>query len=90
MPPGALVMTEGEDGGRIETAEGVSRFDAHALEGPILSEYGAGDTFAAALTWHLAAGQPIEAAASSAARHAAAVLSGLNPIESQQPLTAGD
>jgi ribokinase len=89
VPPGALVMTEGKRGGTIETADGIARFEAHALTRAPVSEYGAGDTFAAALTWYCAAGQSIETAASSAARHAAAVLDGINPVTAQVPLSSG-
>lgn len=86
-PPDALVMTEGEHGGTIESPEGVTRFDAAKLDAPAVSEYGAGDTFAAALTWYAACGLSLAKSASSAAGHAAAVLNGINPVESQIPLT---
>jgi ribokinase len=88
VSPGALVMTEGKNGGAVETADGIMRFASHSFDGVVVSAYGAGDTFAAALTWYLAAGLPIGQATSSAARHAAAVMTGINPVESQQFLTA--
>jgi ribokinase len=86
-PPGALIMTEGRDGGTIETADGVTRFEPpERVEHPA-GMYGAGDTFAGALTYFLAHGDTIEHACMIASRHAAAVLSGINPIECQLPLT---
>ena len=48
-------MTEGAAGGTIETADGIDalrRADAR----PSVGAYGAGDTFAAALTYYVAAG----------------------------------
>jgi ribokinase len=90
VPPSVLVMTEGKHGGTIETADGIIRFDASRLSESVVNEYGAGDTFAAALTWYLSQGQSVESAASSAARHAASVLTAMNPVASQQPLTTAD
>jgi len=86
-PPRALVLTDGRNGGTIETADGTTSFPAHKIETPIIGAYGAGDTFAAALTWYLAAGQSPEGACATASRHAAAVLTGINPLENQLPLT---
>ncbi|HLB23921.1 MAG TPA: PfkB family carbohydrate kinase, partial [Dehalococcoidia bacterium] len=85
-PPRALVLTDGRNGGTIETAEGATSFPALKIEGPIVGAYGAGDTFAAALTWHLARATSIEDACARASRQAAAVLAGINPIENQLPL----
>ena len=57
------------------------------------ASYGAGDSFAGALTWYLAACHlDIEAACARAAEHGAAVLRGVNPIANQMRLddpTAG-
>jgi ribokinase len=83
VPPRMLVMTEGAAGGRIETADGTLRFDAAPSPEVIEGGYGAGDTFAGALTWYLARGLPIEQACSRAAEHGAAVLRGVNPLENQ-------
>jgi ribokinase len=85
-PPGALVLTEGERGGRIATAAGTSRFDAPPSPPAGGGAYGAGDSFAAALTWYLAADLPVEEACRRAADHGAAVLRGLDPRESQLAL----
>lgn len=85
-PPRALVMTEGAAGGTIETASGIARFAAPAAPAAIVSRYGAGDTFAAALTWYAARGLPIDDACTRAAAHGAAVLGGLNLLEGQLSL----
>lgn len=83
--PGALVMTDGAHGGSIETPEGIARFSAPDSPPPV-GAYGAGDTFAAALAWHLARGLPLPEACARAARYGAAVLRGINPIERQLTL----
>jgi ribokinase len=87
VPPGALVLTEGEAGGRVETAEGVARFPAPP---PVRGggAYGAGDSFAGALVYYLALGLPLLAACARAGEHGAAVLRGLDPREHQLPLPA--
>ncbi|MDP3217445.1 MAG: sugar kinase, partial [Deltaproteobacteria bacterium] len=56
VPPGALVLTEGAAGGRVLTADGATRFEAPPAPGRGGGSYGAGDSFAAALTYYLAAG----------------------------------
>jgi ribokinase len=85
--PRALVMTEGAAGGRIETDEGTRRFAAPMATSPRGGSYGAGDSFAAALTWYAAAGMSIDEACARAALHGAAVLGSLEPIEAQLPLS---
>ncbi|HEX9399658.1 MAG TPA: PfkB family carbohydrate kinase [Anaeromyxobacter sp.] len=85
-PPGALVLTEGAQGGRIETASGTARFPAPPPPPPGGGAYGAGDSFAAALTFYLAAGLPLADACARAGRHGVAVLAGLDPRETQLPL----
>jgi ribokinase len=87
VPPGALVMTEGAAGGHIETAQGSRRFAAAKASPPRGGAYGAGDSFAGALTWYVALGLGIDEACSRAALHGAAVLGSLEPIASQLPLT---
>jgi ribokinase len=86
VAPGALVLTEGAAGGRIETAVGISRFPAAPAPPRGGGAYGAGDSFAAALTWFLAAGLPLPDACARAAHHGAAVLGALDPREAQLPL----
>jgi ribokinase len=85
-PPGALVQTEGARGGSIHTAAGVERFTAPSIGSHPGGAYGAGDSFAGALVYHLAVGLPLAEACARAAAHGAAVLSGLDPIASQKPL----
>jgi ribokinase len=86
VQPCALVMTDGGRGGTIETADGTTRFRSSTPPDVIAGMYGAGDSFAAALTWYLACGESVLDACEHAARHGAAVLRGINPLDSQLPL----
>ncbi len=88
VPPSALVMTEGARGGRIERNDGTVRFKAPVAAGR--GAYGAGDSFAGALTWYLACGLSIEDACAWAAVHGAAVLRGTNPLDCQLALERAD
>ena len=73
--PALLVATRGAEGGRYETAEGVSgTWDAAPLPGPIADTYGCGDSFAAALTYGLAEGEELPRALELAAEAGAANL----------------
>jgi ribokinase len=85
VPPGALVMTEGAAGGRVETADGVARFETPTPR-MIAGSYGAGDSFTGSLVWYLARGLPIAEACGRAAVHGAAVLRGIDPIAMQTRL----
>ena len=85
-PPAALVMTEGERGGEIITASGRRRFATPAVAAIDGGAYGAGDSFAGALVYFLAAGLTPLDAASRAAHHGAAVLSHLDPLAGQMPI----
>jgi ribokinase len=87
VPPGALVLTEGPAGGRVETAAGVVRFPAPAPPPRVGGGYGSGDSFAAALTFYVAAGLDVAEACARAGPHGAAVLAGLDPRPHQLPLT---
>ncbi|HEX6207098.1 MAG TPA: PfkB family carbohydrate kinase, partial [Actinomycetota bacterium] len=72
-PPRLAVLTEGARGGRCWTPdEGWSRYEAAPLPGPGGDAYGAGDSFAAGLTYGLAKGLAPEAALAVAARCGAA------------------
>jgi len=84
--PVAVVMTEGAAGGTVSTAEGVRRFPAPQRPERGGGAYGAGDSFAGALTYFLAAGMPVIEACARAAPYGAAVLGTLDPLEAQQPL----
>lgn len=86
MPPAALVMTKGDDGGTIETADGTAIFPPGRAPETFVGSYGAGDSFAGALTWYLARGLPIVEACTRAGEHGAAVLRGANPVEFQLAL----
>jgi ribokinase len=88
VPPGALVLTEGAHGGSIQSGSTTRRFAAPPSPTVVGAAYGAGDSFAAALTWYVAAGLEIAEACARAGEHGAAVLAGLNPREAQLPLRA--
>jgi ribokinase len=88
--PGALVLTEGAAGGIVHTAQGSHRFPAATRRPEGGGAYGAGDSFAGALTFHLARGAPILEACTLAAPHGAAVLGSLDPLGAQLPLGNGD
>ena len=83
-PPTLLVATRGAEGGRYETAQGqTGSWTAAPLPGPIADTYGAGDSFAAALTFALAQGQGPDAALALAARAGAVCLTGRGPYQRQ-------
>ena len=83
-PPTLLVATRGAEGGRFEAAQGDrGSWAAAPLPGPIADAYGAGDSFAAALTFALAQGREPDAALALAARAGAACLTGRGPYEVQ-------
>ena len=86
VAPGALVLTEGPLGGSVATGAGTVRFAAAPTPPLIGAAYGAGDTFAAALTWYVASGLTVVDACAAAGVHGAAVLQGLDPREGHLPL----
>ena len=74
------MATRGPDGGRYETADGHSGTWAPvAPPGPIADSYGAGDSFAAAVTYGLAAGEDIEVAVRLGAEAGAASMTRRGP-----------
>ncbi|MFN2389390.1 MAG: PfkB family carbohydrate kinase [Actinomycetota bacterium] len=83
-PPGLVVMTTGERGGWI-TVGGHTRqpFAAPPLGAAIVDRYGAGDAFAAGLTYALGCGLAPSHAAALAARCGAAALTGRGAYEGQ-------
>ena len=88
-PPALIVRTQGRRGGRYETADGRSgRYEAVAPPGPVVDTYGAGDSFAAGLTFALGSGMETERALSLAARCGAWCAAGRGPYGNQ--LTASD
>ena len=80
--PELLVQTAGSDGGEYwERGGGTRRYAAVSPPAPIADSYGAGDTFAAALTFALARGDEAEDALAFAARAAAVCITGRGPYE---------
>ncbi len=79
-----LVLTEGARGGSYRTRESTSgRWDPAPLPGPELDTYGSGDSFAAGLTFALAAELALEQALALAARCGAVCATGRGPYERQ-------
>jgi ribokinase len=72
-PPRLRVTTLGRDGGVVEPG---GPFPGAPLPGPIVDAYGAGDSFAAGLTYGLAAGMETADAVALASRCGAAALTG--------------
>ena len=68
-PPKLIVTTAGKEGGTWQAGEQrEGRFEVAELPGPLVDEYGAGDTFAAGFTYALGAGYEIDDALAFAAR----------------------
>ena len=83
-PPLFVARTAGGAGGSLEAADGArSRWSAPPLPGPPVDAYGAGDSFAAGLTYGLAEGRSAEEAVALGARCGAANLTGRGPYEGQ-------
>jgi ribokinase len=88
-PPSVIARTAGAAGGMLQWADGrSSRWQAAPLPGPPVDAYGSGDSFAAGLTYGLAAGLPPERAVEVGARCGAACMAGRGPYEGQ--LTSPD
>jgi ribokinase len=82
--PGALVLTDGPRPVRIVRPSGVTLVDAPPTPDHVAGDYGAGDSFAAALTFFLAHGVALEDACRRAGPFGAAVLRGIDPLEVQE------
>ena len=83
-PPHFVVRTAGAAGGVVEAADGTrSEWAAPPLPGPAVDAYGAGDSFAAGVTFGLAQGRSAEEAAALGARCGAAVVTGRGPYAGQ-------
>jgi ribokinase len=83
-PPRFVARTAGAAGGVLETADGArSAWAAPPLPGPAIDAYGAGDSFAAGLTFGLAQGRSAEEAAALGARCGAACVTGRGPYAGQ-------
>jgi ribokinase len=88
-PPELVITTAGKEGGTWQAGEQRrGEFKAAELPGPLVDEYGAGDTFAAGATYALGAGYEIDDALAFGARAGAANLTGRGPYAGQ--LTAED
>ena len=86
-PRRATVLTDGAHGGRWEGADGTAgTWPAASLPGPPVDAYGCGDSFAAGLTYGLAAGMALPAALELAARCGAHCLTGRGPYAAQLAL----
>jgi ribokinase len=86
-PRRATVLTDGAHGGRWGGADGTSgTWAAAPPPGPPVDAYGCGDSFAAGLTYGLAAGIELPAALELAARCGAHCLAGRGPYAAQLAL----
>jgi ribokinase len=81
--PHLIITTAGKEGGTWTGREGHGRFEVAELPGPMVDEYGAGDTFAAGFTYGLGAGWDVDRALKLAARAGAANLTGRGPYAGQ-------
>jgi ribokinase len=87
--PKLVVGTAGSEGGTWMSAEGrTGKFAAAELPGPVADAYGAGDSFAAGLTFALGRGLEVDDALQLASRCGAYALTGRGAFEGQ--LTAAD
>ena len=85
-----LVLTAGAQGGHWEARGGErGTWPAVPPPGPPVDAYGCGDSFAAGLTYGLAAGMALEAALALAARCGAHCLTGRGPYAAQLTRTGG-
>lgn len=81
-----VVATEGAAGGSYRRRdESGGRWEAVAPPGPIVDTYGCGDSFAAAFTYAIGAGRPIDDALHLAARCGAARAAGPGPYAGRLP-----
>jgi ribokinase len=78
--PRLRVTTLGRAGGVVEPG---GSFAAAELPGPVIDTYGAGDSFAAGLTYGLAAGMSVDDAVGLAARCGAAAITGRGAFAGQ-------
>jgi ribokinase len=82
--PGLVVITDSERGGRFTTPNGITdQYPAIDPGGPVVDSYGAGDSFAGALTFALALSLPPRQAVALAARCGASCVTGRGPFAGQ-------
>src|SRR5829696_1876808 len=84
--PRTVVTTLGAKGGRWDGEPGSGSWEPLPLPGPVVDEYGAGDSFAAGITTGLAAGMSIAEAIDLGARCGVANLTGRGPYAGQLDL----
>jgi ribokinase len=85
--PRLVVATAGDAGGTFGTSDGrTGTYAAAPVPGPVVDAYGAGDCFAAGLTFALGQGMDIEPALGFAARSGAAALTGRGVYVRAEPL----
>jgi ribokinase len=85
-PPRFVAQTNGAAGGSLHGADGTqTRWIAAPLPGPPVDAYGAGDSFAAGVTYALGKGRSPEEAVEFGARCGAAVMASRGPYEGQLP-----
>ena len=83
-PPALVVRTAGSAGGSLVAADGsTTEWAAAPLPGPPVDTYGAGDSFAAGLTFGLAEGRAPAEALAFGARCGAACVTGRGPYAAQ-------
>jgi ribokinase len=88
--PGLVARTAGAAGGSLVAADGTTtEWAPTPLPGPPVDAYGAGDSFAAGLTFALAQGDATAEALDLAARCGAACISGRGPYEAQLGVARG-
>jgi ribokinase len=81
--PRLCVWTDGGRGGTYKQGAAIESYLPVAPPGPIVDRYGAGDSFAAGLTFGLGEGRSTSEALDLAARCGAAALTGAGPYEGQ-------
>jgi ribokinase len=82
--PLLIARTDGGAGGTLTKADGTSiRWEAAPLPGPAVDAYGAGDSFAAGLTYALADDRSAAEAVAFGSRCGAACMTGRGPYEGQ-------
>ena len=84
--PAALVLTDGPREIRVCRADGESRVAAPPRAPTVVSDYGAGDSFAGAITYFIARGFRVEDACAAAGPFGAAVVAGVDPMLNQRGL----
>jgi ribokinase len=85
-PPRWVAQTDGATGGSLTASDGTAtRWAAAPLPGPPVDAYGAGDSFAAGVTYAFAAGLSPEEAVELGARIGAAVMTGRGPYAARLP-----